>query len=141
MGNHVADLVKRYGEDEAKVPEALLDYIKAREGYDYEHHGKVGNPSTDFVPDEVIDRFCVLGPVENHIDRMVEFKDMGVDQFGVYLMHDDKEATLRAYGETVIPALKGLNDQGNFSVLRRSAGVIRGQTFTGAIAPIRQTHH
>ena len=105
VGNHVADLVKRYGEDEAKVPEALSDYIKAREGYDYEHHGKAGNPSTDFVPDEVIDRFCVLGPVENHIDRMLEFKEMGIDQFGVYLMHDDKEATLRAYGDTVIPAL------------------------------------
>jgi alkanesulfonate monooxygenase SsuD/methylene tetrahydromethanopterin reductase-like flavin-dependent oxidoreductase (luciferase family) len=109
VGNHVADLVGRYGEDDAKVPQALSDYIKAREGYDYAHHGQAGNPSTDFVPDEVIDRFCVMGPVENHISRMQEFKEMGVDQFGIYLMHDDKEGTLEAYGETVIPSLTDPN--------------------------------
>jgi hypothetical protein len=30
---------------------------------------------------------------------------MGVGQFGISLMHDDMEGTLRAYGEKVIPAL------------------------------------
>src|SRR3954454_3872977 len=50
VGNHVADLVARYGTSGA-VPRALTDYIKDREGYDYSHHGKAGNPSTDFVPD------------------------------------------------------------------------------------------
>jgi len=107
VGNHVADLVKRYGEDASKVPQALFDYIKAREGYDYAHHGKAGNPSTDFVPDEIVDRFCVLGTAEEHIEKMMQLRDMGVDHFGVYLMHDEKEATLRAYGESVIPALSG----------------------------------
>jgi probable F420-dependent oxidoreductase len=107
VGNHVADMVKRYGEDESKVPKALSDYIKAREGYNYEHHGKVGNPSTDFVPDEIVDRFCVLGPVEAHIEKLRLLKDMGVDHFGVYLMHDDQETTLRAYGQNVIPAVNG----------------------------------
>ena len=48
--------------EQSAVPQALTDYIKAREGYDYDHHGKAGNPSTDFVPDEIIDRFCLLGP-------------------------------------------------------------------------------
>jgi hypothetical protein len=85
----------------------LSDYIKAREGYNYEHHGKVGNPSTDFVPDEIVDRFCVLGPVEAHIEKLRLLKDMGVDHFGVYLMHDDQETTLRAYGQNVIPAVNG----------------------------------
>jgi hypothetical protein len=32
---------------------------------------------------------------------------MGVDHFGVYLMHDDQEATLTAYGESIIPAVNG----------------------------------
>ena len=107
VGNHVADLVGRYGSDESMVPKALSDYIAAREGYDYDHHGKAGNPSTDFVPDEVVDRFCVLGPVETHIARMEELRDVGVDQFSIYLMHDDQEGTLDAYGEAVIPALGG----------------------------------
>ena len=106
VGNHVHDMVKRYGsDDESKIPGVLADYIKQREGYDYDHHGKAGNRSTDFVPDEIIDRFCVLGSVEDHIAKLTQLRDMGVDQFGIYLMHDDQEATLNAYGESVIPAV------------------------------------
>jgi hypothetical protein len=105
VGNHVADLVRRYGEDGSSVPQVLTDYIKAREGYDYDHHGRSGNPSTDFVPDDVIDRFCVLGPAEAHIERLRELKDLGVDHFGIYLMHDKQEATLRAYGHGIIEAV------------------------------------
>jgi probable F420-dependent oxidoreductase len=104
VGNHVADLVKRYGANSAAVPQVLSDYIKAREGYDYDHHGKAGNPSTDFVPDEIVDRFCVLGPVETHVERMLELESLGVDQFAIYLMHDQMEQTLEAYGSRVIPS-------------------------------------
>ncbi len=107
VGNHVADMVRRYGEDTSKVPQVLSDYIKAREGYDYDHHGRAGNPSTDFVPDDIVDRFCVLGTVEQHVDKLSLLAEMGVDQFGIYLMHDDREGTLRAYGEKVIPAVNG----------------------------------
>ena len=101
VGNHVADLVARYG-DSGPVPRELTDYIRGREGYDYAHHGKAGNRSTDFVPDEIVDRFCLLGPASAHVDRLAELASLGVDQFAVYLMHDDREATLRAYGEQVI---------------------------------------
>jgi probable F420-dependent oxidoreductase len=105
VGNHVADLVSRYGED-SEVPRALTDYIKARESYDYSHHGKAGHPSTSFVPDNIVDRFCVLGTVEDHVAKLEELKDLGVDQFNVYLMHDAMEETLDAYGEEIIPALE-----------------------------------
>ncbi|QUQ67434.1 TIGR03842 family LLM class F420-dependent oxidoreductase [Kutzneria sp. CA-103260] len=104
VGNHVADLVARYGEG-GGVPKALTDYIKGREGYDYAHHGKAGNPSTDFVPDDIVDRFCLVGPESAHIDRLQELRELGVDQFSLYLMHDDREKTLAAYGTSVIPAV------------------------------------
>ncbi len=104
VGNHVADIVERYG-DSAPVPKALTDYIKGRQGYDYNEHGKAGNSHTAFVPDEIIDRFCIVGPVEAHVKRLNELRDMGVDQFSVYLQHDAKDETLRAYGEKVIPAI------------------------------------
>lgn len=106
VGNHVHDMVKRYGSDNPDmVPRVLADYIAAREGYDYTHHGKAGNPSTDFVPDEIVDRFCVLGTVQDHIEKLSQLRDLGVDQFGIYLMHDDQEATLAAYGDQIIDAL------------------------------------
>ena len=104
VGNHIADIVERYGSSGA-VPTALTDYIKGRKGYDYAEHGRAGNTHTDFVPDEIVDRFCILGPVEEHLKRLAELKDLGVDQFAVYLQHDAKESTLRAYGEHIIPAV------------------------------------
>ncbi|MEV0258168.1 TIGR03842 family LLM class F420-dependent oxidoreductase [Streptomyces sp. NPDC050732] len=105
VGNHVADLVTRYGEHSSMVPEALTAYIKARKGYDYSHHGRAGNPDTAFVPDEIVDRFCLLGPVEAHLERLGELRELGVDQFAVYAMHDAREDVIDAYGASVIPAL------------------------------------
>jgi probable F420-dependent oxidoreductase len=102
VGNHVADLVNRYGGSGETIPRALTDYIKAREGYDYSHHGKAGNPTTDFVPDEVVDRFCLLGPVEAHRDRLAELREIGAGNFSVYLMHDDSGTTLDAYAQHII---------------------------------------
>jgi probable F420-dependent oxidoreductase len=105
VGNHVADIVARYG-GEGAVPTALTDYIQGRQGYDYAEHGRAGNSHADFVPDEIVDRFCVLGPVEDHLARLNQLRELGVDQFAVYLQHDAKEQTLAAYGEHVIPAFK-----------------------------------
>ena len=107
VGNHVADIVERYGEN-SSVPKALTDYIKNRQGYDYNEHGRTGNSHTTFVPDEIIDRFCILGNADEHIRRLKELKEMGVDQFAVYLQHDGKEETLEAYGEKIIPAIQDL---------------------------------
>jgi len=104
VGNHVVDLVRRYGADGSGVPTALTDYIVAREAYDYDHHGKAGNPSTDWVPDEALDRFCVLGTAEDHVRKLEGLRDLGVDQFALYLMHDQMEETMTAYGAEIIPA-------------------------------------
>ncbi len=105
VGNHVADLVARYGDTGDAVPRALTDYIKARHGYDYSHHGKADNPSTDFVPDDIVDRFCLLGPPERHVDRLAELREIGADNFSVYLMHDAQDATLDAYATRVVGAV------------------------------------
>ncbi|MBF4995316.1 TIGR03842 family LLM class F420-dependent oxidoreductase [Arthrobacter gandavensis] len=105
VGNHVADIVSKYGSD-SSVPQALTDYIAGRQGYDYNEHGRAGNTHTDFVPDEIVDRFCILGTAEEHMEKLEKLKALGVTQFAGYLQHDNKEETLRVYGETVIPALR-----------------------------------
>jgi probable F420-dependent oxidoreductase len=105
VGNHVADLVTRYGSDGGAVPAALTDYIKGRQGYDYNQHGRAGNAHTAFVPDEIIDRFCILGPVAHHLERLAELQALGVDQFAIYLQHDGKEETLRAYGDHIVASV------------------------------------
>jgi probable F420-dependent oxidoreductase len=109
VGNHVADIVAKYGPgsgtDEG-IPRALTDYIAGREGYDYNEHGRAGNTHAQFVPDEIVDRFCLLGTAEQHIEKLRALRELGVDQFAGYLQHDNKEETLRVYGETVIPAMR-----------------------------------
>ncbi len=104
VGNHVAELVTRYGHD-GVVPRALTEYIKDRADYDYALHGRPGNPHADFVPDAIVDRFCLLGPAGAHVERLRELAGLGMDQFALYLMHDQARQTLDAYGSEIIPAL------------------------------------
>jgi probable F420-dependent oxidoreductase len=105
VGNHVADIVARYGATGGAVPAALTDYIAQRSGYDYNQHGQAGNTHADFVSDEVIDRFCLLGTVSDHLTKLEALRKLGVHQFAGYLQHDDKEETMRQYGEHIIPAV------------------------------------
>jgi probable F420-dependent oxidoreductase len=109
VGNHVAEIVARYGTggpgSSEQVPAALTDYIAGRQGYDYNQHGQAGNTHAAFVPDAIVDRFCIVGPVEQHVKRLIELRDLGVDQFAVYLQHDGMDQTLAAYGRSVIPAV------------------------------------
>ncbi|MDU0367438.1 TIGR03842 family LLM class F420-dependent oxidoreductase [Microbacterium sp. NPDC089180] len=104
VGNHVADIVAKYGVG-SDVPAALTDYIAGRTGYDYNSHGKSDNDHVDFVPDEIVERFCLLGTAEEHVAKLEKLRALGVTQFAGYLQHDNKEETMRVYGETVIPAL------------------------------------
>jgi probable F420-dependent oxidoreductase len=98
-------MVGNHGTDGAAIPQALSDYVAGRKDYDYNSHGKAGNAHTDFVPDDVIDRFCLIGPVEHQVARLQELQNLGVDQFAVYLQHDAKSETLAAYGDKVLPAV------------------------------------
>ena len=87
-------------------PESLTGYVRDRTGYDYLHHAEVGSSNAGFVGDEVTDRFCVLGSVDDHIAKLHELADAGVDQFNIYLMNGDEESVLEVYGREIIPALR-----------------------------------
>lgn len=104
VGNHVADIVSKYGQG-SQVPKALTDYIEGRQGYDYNEHGRAGNSHTAFVPDEIVERFCLIGSPREHVEKLNALRDLGVTQFAGYLQHDNKDETLRMYGERVIPAM------------------------------------
>jgi probable F420-dependent oxidoreductase len=106
VGNHVADLVRNYGEG-GEVPHALTDYIRERDAYDYTEHSRVGAAHGAFVSDEICDRFCVIGSSAQVVEKLRELEGIGVDQWITYLMTNEQEATLEAYGREVIPALHG----------------------------------
>ena len=108
VSNHVVDLVERYGADGSAIPKALTDYVQARKFYDYDEHSRVGSRHGEFVTDEICDRFCVLGNVEQIKAKLKELEGVGVDQFNVYLMTHAQEETLQAYGDGIIPELAGV---------------------------------
>jgi probable F420-dependent oxidoreductase len=105
VSNHVVDLVNRYHDSE--LPGELTDFIAARERYDYAHHGRAGSDNADFVSDEVVDRFCVLGSAERVRERLGQLQDLGVTQFNIYSMVDDPPAVIRGFGTDIIPAFRG----------------------------------
>ena len=104
VGNHVADIVERYGSDTDKVPSALTSYIKNRKGYDYSKHGQSDNPYLDFITEDVVKSFCVLGDPETQIAKLRELEAAGVTQFNIYLDSGDEEKIIADYAEKVIPA-------------------------------------
>jgi probable F420-dependent oxidoreductase len=104
VSNHVVDLISKYKPEE--LPEGLTTYVSDRKGYDYLHHCEVGSSNAEFVSDEIVDRFCIVGPVEEHIRRLKELRDIGVTQFNIYLMCGGEEETVESYGRDVVPALR-----------------------------------
>src|SRR5690606_35202616 len=104
VGNHVADLVARYGEGSGAVPEELTGYIKDRQGYDYGHHGRAGNPDTAFVPDAVVDRFCLIGPVDAQLAKLAELRAAGGGRFAVYAVRGAGDGVSGGYAREVVPA-------------------------------------
>jgi probable F420-dependent oxidoreductase len=102
VSNHVVDLVSRYKPEE--LPPELTAYISDRKGYNYLHHAEVGSSNAEFVTDDVVDRFCIVGSVDEHIQKLRELKSLGVTQFNIYLMCGEEEKTLEIYGGDIIPA-------------------------------------
>ncbi|HEX9000453.1 MAG TPA: TIGR03842 family LLM class F420-dependent oxidoreductase [Blastocatellia bacterium] len=102
VSNHVVDLVSKYKPEE--LPPELTGFIRDRKGYNYLHHAEVGSSNAEFVTDDVVDRFCLVGPVAEQVRRLKELQEAGVTQFNIYLMCGDEEQTVEIYGNEVIPA-------------------------------------
>jgi probable F420-dependent oxidoreductase len=106
VSNHVMDLIRQYKPED--LPEALTSYVQDRGHYDYQHHCEVGSDNAEFVSDEVIDRFCVLGTAEDHKKKLKELARAGVTQFNIYLMCGEEEQTLEEYQRDVLPEFVGV---------------------------------
>jgi probable F420-dependent oxidoreductase len=103
VGNHVADIVEKYGAVSGLVPVSLTSYIENRRGYDYSKHGQSSNPYLDFITPEVVESFCVLGRPEDHVQKLQALEKSGVTQFNIYLDNGDEEKIIAEYGASVIP--------------------------------------
>ena len=103
VGNHVADIVEKYGTEREDIPASLTSYIKNRKGYDYSKHGQSDNPYLDFITDDIVDAFSVLGEVDEHVAKLHELEAAGVTQFNIYLDNGEEEKIISDYGNEIIP--------------------------------------
>lgn len=101
VSNHVVDLVSKYKPED--LPPALTSYVRDRGGYDYLQHCEVDSSNSKFVTDEVVDRFCLVGPAEAHRKKLRQLAGVGVTQFNIYLMCGEEEATLETYKKEILP--------------------------------------
>jgi alkanesulfonate monooxygenase SsuD/methylene tetrahydromethanopterin reductase-like flavin-dependent oxidoreductase (luciferase family) len=74
--------------------------------YDYSDHSRVGAEHGKYISDEICDRFCLLGEVEQHLNRLRELEELGVRQVNLYLMTSSTEDTLERYGKEIIPSFE-----------------------------------
>src|SRR5690606_14382527 len=81
VGNHVADIVEKYGMDSPDIPKSLTAYIEGRKGYDYKEHADKDAEHLDFITEDIIDAFGILGSVDDHIAKLKELEAAGVTQF------------------------------------------------------------
>ena len=93
VGNHVADIVEKYGAANDLVPDSLTTYIERRrgvgaggEGYDYRQHGEVESDNTYYISDEITDSFCIVGEATDHVARLAQLQEA---------VHSSVEVTLR----------------------------------------------
>ena len=104
VGNHVADIVARYGADGGGGPEGAdrlhrgprgLRLQRARQGRQHAHAVRARLDRRPLLPHRPARgaRRASCG----------SSRDLGADQFALYLQHDAKDATLARYGELVIP--------------------------------------
>lgn len=103
VGNHVADIVEKYGMDNPDIPSSLTAYIEGRKGYDYKEHADKDADHLDFITEEIVDAFGILGSVDDHIAKLKELEAAGVTQFNIYLMCGEEERIVAEYGEKIIP--------------------------------------
>ncbi|MGB8986372.1 MAG: TIGR03842 family LLM class F420-dependent oxidoreductase [Candidatus Sulfotelmatobacter sp.] len=108
VSNHVMDLIRQYKPED--LPPALTSYVQDRGGYDYLHHCVVESDNANFVSDEVVDRFCIIGTPKAHQEKLRKLASAGVTQFNLYLMCGDEEQSLETYHHDVLPGfLEGVS--------------------------------
>lgn len=106
VGNHVADIVEKYGTENTDIPKRLTDYIAGRKGYDYKQHASKDADHLSFISEDIIDSFSVLGSPEQHVAKLKELEEAGATQFNIYLMCGEEERIVAEYAEHVLPHFK-----------------------------------
>jgi probable F420-dependent oxidoreductase len=104
VGNHVADVL-RHHEPEG-LPDELISFVESRGHYDYRDHAEPGTDHSKYVPDEIVDRFCVIGTQQECEEKLRVLEELGVGEFNIYPHVDNIHSMLETYGREIAPKFR-----------------------------------
>ncbi len=104
VSNHVLDLFRKYPRD--KLPMSLVAGMEKRGSYDYWEHARKTAHHLDFVTDEMIDGFSVIGNHDEAHSRLEELWKAGVTTAVAYVLSDDFREQTRVIGEKIVSIYK-----------------------------------
>jgi probable F420-dependent oxidoreductase len=102
VGNHIADILRHH--DPETLPEELRAYVDGRGDYDYRRHTRQGADHYDYVPDEIVDRFTVLGTIDECTEKVRRLEALGVTEYNIYTTIPEPERLIETYGREIVPA-------------------------------------
>lgn len=101
VGNHVADILRHHDRDE--IPDYISAYVDARSHYDYRDHTRQGVDHYDYVPDEIIDRFTLIGTAAEVTEKLRALEKLGVTEFNMYTTFSNPERVIEIFGREIVP--------------------------------------
>ena len=101
VGNHIADILRHH--DPETLPLELRAYVEQRSHYDYRQHTRQGAEHYDYVPDEIVDRFTVLGTIDECRQKVRELEALGVTEYNIYTAVPEPERVIETYGREIVP--------------------------------------
>ncbi|HEY1854231.1 MAG TPA: TIGR03842 family LLM class F420-dependent oxidoreductase [Solirubrobacterales bacterium] len=104
VGNHIADVLRHHDPD--GLPDELIDFVKNRSDYDYREHAEPGTDHSQYITDDIVDRFCVIGDPDQIREKLHVLEGLGVSEFNIYPHVDDVEDLLVRYGKEFAPEFR-----------------------------------
>jgi alkanesulfonate monooxygenase SsuD/methylene tetrahydromethanopterin reductase-like flavin-dependent oxidoreductase (luciferase family) len=104
VGNHIAEVLRNTGAN--SLPAELEAIVKNRPDYDYYQHVHTGTAQADYVPDEILDRLCIVGSPAQCRERLQQLQDVGVTHVNFYGQTANYEQQMRLYADQIIPGFR-----------------------------------
>jgi probable F420-dependent oxidoreductase len=104
VGNHVAEVLRNTGAN--SLPPELEAFIAQRPEYDYYKHVHTDRAQAGYVPDDIIDRLCIVGSIGRCSERVAELRDAGVTHLNFYAQTENYDEHMKLYADHVRPAFR-----------------------------------
>jgi probable F420-dependent oxidoreductase len=100
VSNHSLDLMRKYPKE--MLPPSLVDGMEKRGEYNYWEHARSTAHHLDFVTNEMIDRFSVIGSPDRAISKLESLWKAGVTNATAYVLSSDFVDQTKVIAESIV---------------------------------------